>query len=205
MLMQDKIQKAALMSCFFFVPLLLGTFQLYSCENDRSQSSPLTVEPLIDSSEMESEFIFIAPDSSFSVGFPDHPTVEIMNDHTELGTLTLTQYQYLKEDTLAWILSYCDYPEALIKLGNNEKLLEGICQSIKKSHNAKLLNLDLINDASIRFQLYSKKAGLHMLYKVLILKNRLYKLAIYNTGDTSNHVLANPFFESFRILNPGSD
>lgn len=203
--MQDKIQKAAPLSCFFFILLLLGTLLLQSCSNNKNQSSPVKVEPLIDSSEMESEYIFIAPDSSFSVGFPDCPTLEIMKDHAELGTLTLTQYQYLKEDTLAWVLSYCDYPEALIKLGDSKKLLEGICQSIKKSHNAKLLNLDLINDVSIRFQLFSKKAGLHMLYKVLLFKNRLYKLAIYNTGDTSNHLIADRFYESFKILTPGSD
>lgn len=203
--MQDKIRKAALMSCFFFVVLLLCTIHLYSCNQNNSQTFPITIESLVDSSETESKYIFIPSDSSFSVGFPDRPTVEIRSDHNELGTLTLTQYQYLKDDTLAWILSYCDYPEALIKLGESDKLLKGIYQSIKKSHQAKLLKLDKIKEESIRFHLYSNEAGLHMIYKVLLLKNRLYKLAIYNTGNTSNHIHATTFFESFNILNAGND
>lgn len=138
------------------------------------------------------------------VQFPDTPSFHQQELVTEIGLLQLSQYLYTQGDTASWVVSYADYPKAMLRLGSKDRLLEGIQKNMLRQ-----LNLRLQSSESFKFKkkhkglLFSgqaRKSDLEVMSKILLIEPRLYQFSIYRSvgGITAQDSLS--FLEQFTQL-----
>lgn len=187
-------------------------FILISC-NSTPESPDLTapsrtapkVDKVNESIVSEDAIIpFSSKKGRFSISFPGEPNTNSHKTASEFGEIELHQFMYSEKDTRAWTVSYSDYPDKMIRLGNSEQLLKGIKYRIVEELHAKTLSEEQVQldklYKGLSFVAHSKKKKLDILYRIYLVKNRIYQISMYSSiGVFSPKDSAN-FIGSFKLL-----
>lgn len=189
------------------LPLLLLLF-LISCNNDMESPeikspSRTSIQEVVPKDEVEIE-PFVSEKGRFSILFPGKPKEHEHTTTAEIGEIKLTQFIYALNETKAWLVSYSDYPEKMIKLGNSDQLLKGIKVRLLQDLRADLVSerkikLDSIYDG-VAFVGFNEDKKLDILYQIYLVKNRVYQLSMYSSVGPFSPQDSTDFMGSFKLL-----
>ena len=192
---------------FFFVLLM-------SCESTPPEpnlgASNITKLPKVEVEEKPAAILpFVSEKGRFSIQFPGTPTEDVHTTSAEIGEIKLIQFIYEKEKTQAWLVSYSDYPQKMIDLGNNAQLIKGIKHNILKNLRAspsieKKIMLDE-EYQGLEFSAYSKKDKLDILYKIYLVNNRVYQISMYSSIGPFAAQDSLDFMGSFKLLEAAAE
>lgn len=185
---------------------------VYSCQSPPNITTTLPSHPVaIDSSKMLSPQplpLFKAPESQFAIYFPTPPQFSTQEREVDIGTLKMNQW--ISQDAAGqyYIVSYADYPKAILQLGSEQQLLKGIEARLLSSLHAKQssrqqLNLDSLH-SGIAFQAQAKRQHWHLNYHLYLVDNRLYQLGIHSALGAISEQDSLDFFGSFELLEEDS-
>lgn len=208
--MPDKIQSSSKELLFFYIKnsifIILCVQLLSSCNNNKSSSNAIIEpqKPILKDTIEKSDFIsFNNEKGKFNVVLPDTPVYNSYESLVEFGKIILHQFSYSKNDTLAWTVSYCDYPKEVLQIAKHKKIIKGIKKSTLSKLNANLVSESDINKSKfstdLTFSAFSSKRDLNIYCKIILNKNRLYKLSVYSTVGKLKQEGINNFFESFTM------
>ena len=198
---------------FKYFILLLFFASLIACQNEPNKTEDIAtaVQSKKDSLKniipQNSVVPFFSREGKFSVIFPDSPTVKskVINS-PEVGQIRLKQFFYEKEQTQAWLVSYSDYPAQMIRLGSNKRLLKGIRNQILQSLGSSAVNpqeLKLEDQyEGISFEAYSSRQKMDVAYRIYLVNNRVYQLALFSSIGKFSPETINAFMDSFKLSVP---
>lgn len=148
---------------------------------------------------------FVSKEGRFSILFPDSPSIKKKTINSpEVGQIRLTQFFYERESTQAWLASYSDYPKQMIRLGSNERLLKGIRNQILHSLGSRAINPLEIKLADtyegIEFEAYSPTQKMDIIYRIYLVDNRVYQLAMFSSIGKFSEETIHAFMNSFTLI-----
>lgn len=193
-----------------YLILLFITTLLIACESAPSApeiSAPArtslsdNISPTV---EDDVDAPFISKEGRFSINFPSTPKINSHTTSSEIGEIILNQFIYTKDNTQAWVVSYSDYPEKMIQLGNSEQLLKGIKYRILEDLHAKTLSEEQVKLEEkyngLSFVAYAEKKTLDILYKIYLVNNRVYQVSMYSSIGAFTPQDSTNFIGSFKLI-----
>ncbi len=188
--------------------LLAMLFLLFSCNSiEPEKQTAIPVAPAIISPETTdsiSKVPFMSENGRFSIQFPEEPLLDEHMTSTEIGQIKLYQYIYSKDNTNAWLVSYSDYPEKMIKIGNNTQLLKGIKHRVLQGLNARASAEKKIKVQNkyqgLSFVAKSRNKKLDILYRIFLVGNRVYQISMYSSLGPFSSKDSTDFIGSFELL-----
>lgn len=151
----------------------------------------------------QNSHVYISPDKAFSIRFPAEPEVNSESVPTDIGDIQMYTVMYEESINKAYMVAYSDYPADLIDASDPMDLLYG-------AQSGGLSSLGITEpdeQEEITFDGYpglffeASHDGVDVVYKVLLVKNRLYQVAVLTTGDaviTDSDLTE--FIDSFNLL-----
>lgn len=145
--------------------------------------------------------LYHSKDGRFKIYFQGKPKVASDIVETEVGDIEMVSILYEKSVTEAYMVAYSDYPSALIEATSSKDLLDGAKEG--SSTNLGLTKYDLDKDIKIDgypgVYFKGKVNGIHVEYKIYLVENRLYQVAILRDGSYSSSKNSKSFFNSFEL------
>ncbi len=154
-------------------------------------------------STAQSSYVYVSPDNKFSIRFPAEPESTSEAVPTDIGDIQMYSVMYEESVNKAYMVAYSDYPANLIEASDPMDLLYG-------AQSGGLSSLGITEpdvQEEITFDGYpglffkANESGVKVVYKVLLVKNRLYQIAVLVTGDVmiSDSDISN-FIDTFKLL-----
>jgi hypothetical protein len=147
---------------------------------------------------------FAPKGSGFMVSFPGMPTEHKQNVKTPSGFIDVTVYVYEpKKGEGQYVVSFSEYPEAVLKAGTDAKRLEnardGAVQSVKGTlKSEKKITLGASPGLDLVIEAKDKTAIRTRVYAV---KNRLYQTMVVGPAKMVAARETEQFLNSFRLTN----
>ncbi|MCB0401918.1 MAG: hypothetical protein KDD41_07530 [Flavobacteriales bacterium] len=200
------------------VPALVLSVSLFACggavqaeEIDALNNDLMSaVEELADEVEEEAEEeseLYHSEDGRFNINFLGEPTVKSEMVPTVVGNIEMTYFLYEHSVTEAYMVAYSDYPSELVKQSSVAEILAGAKKG--SSTNMGITSFDLEEDIEINGNpgLYFKgRTGtIHAEYKLYMVENRLYQVAILRDGGYSLPERSDDFFNSFELIEEAAE
>lgn len=157
--------------------------------------------------EASNEDLFHSEDGRFKIKFLGKPQESSDIVPTEVGNIEMVSYLYEKSVTEAYMVAYSDYPSQLIENSSVEDMLIGARDG--SSGNLGITSFDL--DEKIEMDgnpgLYFKGNAnrIYAEYKLYLVGNRLYQIAILRDGSYSKPERSDEFFNSFELINEAAE
>lgn len=152
--------------------------------------------------EASADDLYHSVDGKFKIKFIGEPTESHDIIPTEVGNIEMTSYLYEQSITEAYMVAYSDYPSELVAQSSVEDILVGARDG--SSGNLGITSFDLDENIEIDGNpgMYFKgKAGsIHAEYKLYMVENRLYQVAILRDGGYSKPERSDEFFNSFQLV-----
>lgn len=164
------------------------------------------VDELAEVEELEEETasgdLFSSKDGRFKIKFQGSPVESSDIIPTEVGNIEMVSYLYEKSVTEAYMVAYSDYPSQLVESSSVEDMLIGARDG--SSGNLGITSFDLDEEIEIEGNLgrYFKGSAnsIYAEYKLCLVGNRLYQIAILRDGSYSKPENADEFFNSFELM-----
>ncbi len=190
---------------------------LYACENsvatknDAAAAASAKIQKSEDITTRESGRVepFVSKEGGFKILFPDKPTKRTQDVTSEIGQVKLTQFIYEKDKTQAWLVSYSDYPDQMMKLGNDKQLVKGIRYQVLQGiggglkHEEKIKLQDKYD--GVAFSAHSKKRNMDVLYRIYLVENRVFQIGMFSSVGPFTEQDSSDFLGSFQLLNAKAD
>lgn len=173
----------------FLILVCLLSVTLMGCGAVKSEK---TIEP------------FKSEDGRFAVNFIDTPKHETQKFPSAVGEIELHMYMVDKSD-IAYIVSYNDYPEAIVKNSTTNDLLVGACNGAIANTNGKN---SVIEDITL-----GEHPGKYLKYdgekdgeqykthqKIYLVGNRLYQVTVATHNEKEHMDDINKFVNSFKLI-----
>jgi hypothetical protein len=148
--------------------------------------------------------LFQEPQGNFSIYFPTPPQQATRQSEVDIGQLKMQQWVAEDASGQYYVVSYADYPAAVLKLGSGQQLLEGVeAQLLAKLHAKQTSRtvLSLENEQqAIAFEAEAKRKHWHLNYQLYLIDNRLYQLGIHSALGPISTQDSLDFFGNFRVL-----
>ncbi len=143
---------------------------------------------------------FEAPDGSFRINFPRPPMRDTSVVNTDVGEVHLYRFK-MDRGNEVFTVAYSDYPKALVELSNPQDLIEaGKASAVS---GLEITNMDEEKDIAkagypgLLFKGHSDKY--YTVYRVYMVKNRLYQIAITRSGEYPDMEEVKKFGDSFTL------
>jgi hypothetical protein len=145
---------------------------------------------------------FVSPEGRFSVLMPGTPTVQAQKLNTPVGTIELYVF-VVERDGSQYLVAYNDYPEAVVKSGDPEKILDGARGGVVANVKGRLLSevkITLQQSPGRELKVMIPNGAQMMQTRLYFVKNRLYQVGVVTTeaGAAAKDILK--FLESFKLL-----
>jgi hypothetical protein len=147
---------------------------------------------------------FNSKSGRFTVQLPGAPKDQKQTLKTEVGPIDLYLYAFEVSKEFAYIVSYADYPEALVKQGSKDKMLEGARDGAVKNINGKLRSgsdkkVTLNGHPGREFIIDAPDNVLVLKARQYLVNNRLYQtIAVVPKGKESSADVTK-FIDSFKL------
>lgn len=184
--------------------LILLTF---SCQSTPTFDKNVETRSIADSSTslpLQALPLFEEPKGAFNVYFPSPPQHSTYSSEVDIGTLEMPQWVSKDASGQFYILSYVDYPKAVLKLGSAKQLLKGVEERLLSTLHARQTSrqsilLDSLHNG-VAFQALAKRRHWYLNYQLYLVKNRLYQLGIHSAIGPISQQDSLDFFGSFKIV-----
>lgn len=177
--------------------VFLESFKLL---DDPSRNSAMKARD-IDSILAEQGSLFTAPDSSFQINFPRPPLADTALVKADVGEVEMYSFK-VDQGNQVLTVAFSDFPTALVELSDPKELLTGGKNTAMNSLELKLIDEEketsIDGFPGIYFKGHSDKY--YTIYKVYMVKNRLYQVAITKSGAYPNPTEVQAFSDSFTLL-----
>jgi hypothetical protein len=196
------------------LPALVLSVSLFACGDiDMEEADALNhdllsaVDELAEATEEEmaeesAGDLFHSEDGRFKINFPGEPTASSDIIPTEVGNIEMMSFLYEKSVTEAYMVAYSDYPSQMVEASSTRDMLVGARDG--SSGNLGIVSFDLDKEVELDGHegLYFKGAAgsIHAEYKIFLVGNRLYQIAILRDGGYSKPERADEFFNSFELV-----
>lgn len=144
----------------------------------------------------------MSDEGKFFIIFPGEPEYSAENVKTAVGKLEMHTYLYEESVDAAFMVAYIDYPEDVVEESDNDDLLDAALGGALGSWG-----ID-INKVSMETRWHDGYKGIYckdsnddtyVAYEVILVKNRLYQLAILQYGKAISKKTMNSFYDSFEL------
>ena len=147
---------------------------------------------------------FSSPEGGFTVLMPGTP-IQVQNTiDTQIGALNLNGFLVERPNEAVYIVGYVEFPGNILQsAGNSNEILEGFMQGVLNSSEDRLLNqqnINLTNYPGKDFKV-QKSEGVTGRYRVYLVNQRLYFLAVETPKETYLQKSIQGFLDSFQLTN----
>jgi hypothetical protein len=144
---------------------------------------------------------FTPKDGGFTITFPGKPEQSTSTTTTELGGVELHQFLVKRpKEKESFVLIYCDLPAEWIKDADAEKLLDRSRDGGVESIHGKLAKENKIKlEGNPGRELAVDAFGGTRLWRLYLLKGRLYQLLVTAESGRPSASSAKTFFDSFNL------
>jgi len=147
---------------------------------------------------------FYSKDGRFKISFAVEPKTQSQMIDTEAGKIEMFTFMYEKSATEAYMVAYADYPSELIKKSKTKDLIAGAKNGVLKNLNSKVTEekaIKLGNYEGLQFKAKGVENEFYLAYKMYLVKNRLYQIAILRDGGSPTEESIKSFLNSFELVN----
>ncbi|MBU0489869.1 MAG: hypothetical protein KKA07_15855 [Bacteroidetes bacterium] len=172
-----------------------------SSGSDESKDDNNKNEVTVDDKKVDDVAKFESKDGNFKITFPAKPTESSENIPTEVGNISTSTFMYEKSSTEAYMVAYSDYPSALIELSNTDDLLTGARDGVVNNISGTVDKEDKITLGDSK-GLYFRASSttFYLVYKLYLVKNRLYQIGIMRDGSYPAADDEKAFIDSFELI-----
>lgn len=188
------------------VPFISLVFFLVviGCQTAPEDTTEANTSPVIDSIatlSLQALPLFEEEGGNFSIYFPAPPQRSTHTSEVDIGSLKMTQWVSKDAAGQYYVVSYADYPKAVLDLGSNKQLLKGVEERLLSGLHAKQtarspLLLDSLHQG-IAFQATAKRRHWYLNYQLYLIDKRLYQLGIHSAIGPISTQDSLDFFGSF--------
>jgi len=144
---------------------------------------------------------FYSEDGKFKASFTGTPEVSNESIPTEVGNIEMFMFMYEKSATEIELLAYSDYPSALVEASDKDQMLQDA-----KDGAVNNLGAIIVEEKKITYKGYkglefkANSSQIYVNYKIFLVKNRLYQIAIMRDGSFASKENVDKFFDSFELI-----
>jgi hypothetical protein len=141
-------------------------------------------------------------EGGFSVEMPGEPKHESKSTETAAGPIQFQMYSVeLSSGSVAYIVSYNDYPKALVTFGKPDSLLDGVVEgAVGKGRTVKSQRNVALEGHPGREFTAVLASGHDYSSRVFLVKERLYQLNVVSEPGKGDEQEKLRFFDSFKLL-----
>lgn len=152
--------------------------------------------------EPTKEDLYYSEDGRFKVKFAGEPKVNSDIVPTDVGNIEMMSFLYEKSLTEAYMVAYSDYPSALVEQSSANDMLIGARDGSSGKMGITSFDLDeeIEIDGNPGRYFKGKAKSIHAEYKIYLVGNRLYQVAILRDGAYSMPKRSDEFFNSFQLV-----
>lgn len=154
-------------------------------------------------SAMAQKDYFESKEGNFKVIFPGAPQVSTDDVPTDIGTIKMKSFMYEKSALEAYMVAYSDYPAEMVEVSNADDLLQGGKNGALSSFGIEKAEEEediKINGHPGKY-FKANNNQYYVVYKMYMVGNRLYQIAILRDGAYPDKKEAKSFLNSFKLLN----
>jgi hypothetical protein len=145
---------------------------------------------------------FSSREGAFSVLMPGRPTEKSQKANTPAGAIEIHLFA-LEQGGFAYIVGYNDYPEAIVRAANVDKMLDGARDGAVSNTQGKLLSeliisMDKYSGRELRIEAPDGKHTTRV--RIYMVKNRLYQALVVTSKEDSYSSDVTKFLDSFKLL-----
>lgn len=143
---------------------------------------------------------YTSQDGKFSILFPGEPTVSTEKVETEIGTIDMSTFIYEKSSQEAYMVSYADYPAEMIKDVDQMEMLASSRNGVLENIGASVVEeKDITLDGHKGIYFKANSVSLYLIYKMVMVNNRIFQVAIMKEGGYPSDSEADSFIGSFTL------
>lgn len=189
------------------LPVLVLSLGLVACGGNHEEAIATEITDAVENTqeaieEPAADDLFHSVDGRFKIKFQGEPKVSSDIVPTDAGNIEMASFMYEKSATEAYMVAYSDYPSDMVKKSSVDEMLLGAKNG--SSGNMGITKFDLEEKIELEGNkgLYFKgSAGtIHAEYKIFLVGNRLYQVAILRDGGYSAIERSDEFFNSFQLV-----
>jgi hypothetical protein len=181
------------------LPVLVATVLISfpACGNKKTSPENTGTVPVTETQTVEK---YKSQDGKFKIRFPEEPTVSIEKIPTEAGEIDMTLFMYEKSRQEAYMVSYCDYPQEKIQGTGPKEMLNSSKLGVLQNIDARLTDeKDIMLGKFPGIYFKANSTELYMVYKMFMVDNRLFQIAIMKEGTYPDNGDAGEFLDSFEL------
>jgi hypothetical protein len=145
---------------------------------------------------------FTSPEGRFSVRMPGTPTDQAQKINSPVGTIELHVF-VVEQSGAQYLVAYNDYPEAMVRSGDPEKVLDGARNGVVANVRGKL-----VSEVKITLQQFPGREVRVMIpdgaqimqTRLYFVKNRLYQVGVVTPEADASSKDNLKFLDSFKLL-----
>ncbi len=160
----------------------------------------LALLPLI--AEAQKGYELMSHKGKFFIVFPGEPEYSVENVKTAVGKLEMNTYLYEESIDVAFMVAYIDYPNDVVEESDSDELLDAALGGALGSWGIDINKVSLETRWHDGYKgIYCKDSNddTYVAYEVILVKNRLYQLAILQNGKAISKKTLKSFYDSFEL------
>ena len=146
---------------------------------------------------------FTPAQGGFTISMPDKPKADVLSTNTAVGVIDLNIF-LIEMDDSAYIVSYADYPESLVRNNNTDVMLDGARDGAVANVDGKLLaerRITLQGYPGRELLVEAQSKGVQGLVRarVYLVGRRLYQMLVAGSEAQFSESDAEIFLNSFQL------
>ncbi len=145
---------------------------------------------------------FVSKEGRFAIAFPAKPETSVAKLKTVGGDVDVHRFSVNgKSNEISYLVQYNDLPPEVLRDGA-DKILDTCRDSGVAGIHGKLTNPEVKSslDGNPGRALEVEGPGFKVVYRIYLVKNRLYQLIVFGDGSKGLADRAEPFLSSFKLL-----
>ena len=144
---------------------------------------------------------FHSADGKFKVNFSGTPDVSNESIPTEVGNIDMYMFMYEKSVTEAEMIAYSDYPSEMVAMSNTDDMLQGAKEGAVSNLGAIITEeKEIMYNKHKGLEFKANSTQFYVNYKIFLVNNRLYQIAIMRDGSYASKANVDKFFNSFELI-----
>ena len=147
---------------------------------------------------------FSSKEGRFSVLVPDTPSEQTQNLNTGVGAIDL-HFFIVEQDGFQYLVSYNDYPAAMAREADADKVLDGARDGVVANVQGRLLNevkVWLADYPGRELRIRIPEGRQAMRTRLYFVGNRLYQVGVLSAEDSAAADEVSKFLNSFKLQTP---
>ena len=144
---------------------------------------------------------FHSVDGKFKVNFTGNPDVSNESIPTDVGDIEMYMFMYEKSVTEAEMIAYSDYPSEMVAMSDPDDMLQGAKEGAVSNLGAVITEeKEIMYNKHKGLEFKANSTQFYVNYKIFLVNNRLYQIAIMRDGSYASQANVDKFFNSFELI-----